>query len=121
MAAFVVTILTTPHVGATPLIDTHVGGMVFVGPTSPHVSSVFWNPAAGALLKGTHILALGMGRLDYTSVSRAPISSADGEPSAAGDLAFDTQSGFTLTPNGFLGIQSDLKADRVSLGLAVYQ
>jgi long-subunit fatty acid transport protein len=105
---------------ATPLVEPHVGGMVFVGPTHPHVTAIFWNPAAAGLLHGDHIYVSGAGRIDVTTVDRATISTANGEPSASGDLSFASADATAISPGGFIGFVSDLNTDRITLGIGIY-
>jgi long-subunit fatty acid transport protein len=107
-----------------PLVDPNVGGQVFVGPTSAHVTSVFWNPAAVGRLQGTHIYLSGTGQADRTTIERSTIDTGTGEPlegSPIGDAkAFDPLTTTTLLPTAFFGLTSDLRSDRITLGMAVH-
>jgi hypothetical protein len=119
--ALLVAALVAPSpVAATPLVAPRAGGSVFTGPTSAHVSSIFWNPAAAGLMQGFHLLVAGAARLELTRVSRLAISSADGEPQAAGDRTFPTEEDFVATPGGFIGLTSDLSSDALTVGAAVH-
>lgn len=105
---------------ANPLLGPRTGGSVFVGPTSAHVTSIFWNPAAAGLMAGFHFLISGAARLDYTSMSRSTIASADGEPSSTGDRSFSPQSAALATPGGFVGLTYDLASNVLTVGLGVH-
>lgn len=120
------TLMSLPRpAGATPLLDPHVGGLVFVGPTSPSVSAIFWNPAAAGLMRGTHILFTGGARLDLDLVHRAPIDTSTGEAANATTLetnrrSFGSDTLTPVTPGAFVGISSDLKTESVTVGFASY-
>ncbi len=103
---------------ATPLIDSHVGSIGFAGPTSGHVSSIFWNPAAMAQLEGTRVLLVGTARLDSTTIDRDTIDQATGEPSPSGSKSFPELVTHVLSPNGFLGAVKQFSIYRV--GMALY-
>jgi hypothetical protein len=118
-AALVAAVLWASVADASPLLAPSPGGPVFVGPTSAHVTSIFYNPAAAGLMQGTHLLITGSMRLERDSVERATISSADGEPTAGGDRSFTATSATGFTPAGFLGVTSDLSSESVTLGLAL--
>lgn len=107
--------------GAAPLVEPHLGGTVFVGPTSPHVTAIFWNPAAAGLMRGLHLYVSGVGRLDATTVARAPVDPADGEPTAggAGAITYPEVSTTGLSPGGFIGLSMDLST-AITLGIATY-
>jgi long-subunit fatty acid transport protein len=105
---------------AHPFFQENIGGTVFVGPTSPHASAVFWNPAAAGLLKGTHLYLGSVSRLDYTSEQRDPISGADGAPNPAGDVSYPAGKELGFSPAGFAGIVTDAGTDRFTFGLALY-
>src|SRR5690242_8763500 len=85
---------------ATPLLEPHVGGPVFVGPTSPGVASIFWNPAAAGLEHGFHALLQAGGRWDLDSIDRKTITSSSGEPDPAGDRSFGSVGQSLLSPGG---------------------
>src|SRR5262245_12622984 len=109
-----------PAASASPLIEPHLGGVVLVGPTSAHPSSVFWNPAALAQsqFRGGHLFFSGSGRLDLTTVERASIDPATGEPGAGRD--FDPVEVSTLSPGGFFSAITDFSSERYRFGLSVY-
>jgi long-subunit fatty acid transport protein len=104
---------------ASPLLAPAPGGPVFVGPTSAHVTSILYNPAAAGLMQGHHLLVSGTGRLERDSIERSTISSADGEPAAGGDRAFPATVATGFTPAGFVGFTSDLSSENVTFGLAI--
>jgi long-subunit fatty acid transport protein len=112
-------VLVSTAASGAPLIDSHLGGVVFTGPTAPAVSAIYWNPAAASLMKGFH-LYLGAGlRGDYTTLQRDTIDSSDGEPNPNGDTSFGGVNGGALSPSGFAGFVWDLGVDRVTLGVAL--
>ena len=106
---------------AAPLVEPHLGGTVFVGATQGHVAAMVWNPAAAALLRGTHFYVAGQLRLDAYGIDRSRVSSADGEPSGSGDLTFDPVDDVTRAVGGFTGFSSDFNGnERFTLGLGFY-
>lgn len=105
---------------AHPFFVDSLGGTVFVGPTSPHVTAVFWNPAAVGLLKGTHFFLGATARLDFTSIQRGTISTANGAPTPTGDRSFPSSSALGFSPGGFVGVVTDAGTDRFNFGLALY-
>jgi long-subunit fatty acid transport protein len=111
--------LSTSALAQTPLIDSHLGGAVFVGPTAPSVTAIYWNPAAASLMKGFHLFLGGGLRASYTTLQRDTISSSDGEPDPNGDLSFGSANGASFAPSGFAGFVWDLGVDRVTLGVAL--
>ena len=119
--ALVSALFVSAHAWAAPLVEPHVGGVVFVGATQGHVAALAWNPASAALLRGTHLFVDGQLKFDRFQIQRAPVGSADGEPSASGDLTFpevaDTRRSFA----GFVGLSSDFGGnERFTLGLGAY-
>lgn len=119
LVVLAVTLATARPAAATPLLDPHVGGPVFTGPTSPHVSAIYWNPAAAGLMSGFHVLLQTGVRLDQIGVDRATISSSDGEPAGGGDRSFAPVDGLPATGTGFLGL-SFAFGERFTLSLAHY-
>jgi hypothetical protein len=123
VAALAATLGAPAPVNAAPLIDPTVGGMVFTGPTSAHVSSIYWNPAATGLMRGVHVYFSGQLHADLYQVDRAPIDRADGEPSdtpSGTRITFDPAKGSILTPGAFIGGTWDAGGDSFAVGLAVY-
>jgi len=104
--------------GASPIVDPFFGGSVFTGPAHAHVTSFFYNPAALGLDPGTHIYAIGTGRLDLITVDRAPTDPNTGMP--GGSHAFAGVESSQITPGGIAGVFSDFNGQRVTLGIAVY-
>jgi long-subunit fatty acid transport protein len=97
--------------------------MVFTGPTSPHVTSIFWNPAAVGVMRGHHIYLAGVGRLDRLSVQRAPIDTATGEPANNTTIPgrrreFDEVVATPMVLTGFAGVVFDL--DKITTGIGIY-
>ncbi len=116
-------ILLAPAARATPLENTHVGGVNRGSVVEPHPASIAHNPAAIGLLKGTHVFLDGTVRLETGRIRRAPIDSSTGVPpagSAEGDLRFERERYAHFTPDLYLGATSDLGTDRVVLGVAVF-
>jgi long-subunit fatty acid transport protein len=110
--------VTSASAGATPLVDGHLGGGVFVGPTDPGVAAVFWNPAAIGLSRGFHALVVAEATLDATSIDRTPIDPATGKPTAGGSRGFAPLSSLRVMPGGIIGFTSALTHE-ITLGLAV--
>ena len=65
---------------ASPL----VGGFVFSGPASPHVSSIYYNPAAIGIVDGTAFHLSFHSSFDFISIDRAPIDPATGAVATPG-------------------------------------
>ncbi len=102
---------------AAPLDEPHVGGMVFSGPTSGDITSIYWNPAALGLVGGARITVSGTLR-----VSRAAIDGATG-PASAVTVGVPVQTFIdpvktALGPGGFFG--AVLGGDRFTLAAAVF-
>jgi long-subunit fatty acid transport protein len=118
-APFLVASLAS-SVQASPLVEPHLGGVVLVGPTSAHPSSVFWNPAALAQMgfRGSHLFFSGSGRLDRTSIERSSIDPATGAP--GGSQTFDPVTTNALSPGGFFAAVSDLGSERYRFGISLY-
>jgi long-subunit fatty acid transport protein len=126
-AAIVVAALASPGAArAAPLDEPFVGGLSFTGPTSASVSSIYWNPAAIGVARGTQVLFAGSMRLATTSVTRAAIDPLTGAPGGAfmpgTARARDFQQPFQwpVGPGAFMGISSDLGGDRFTIGFATY-
>jgi long-subunit fatty acid transport protein len=98
---------------ASPLDDPFIGGLSFTGPTSASVSSIYWNPAALGLARGTQVMIAGTLRLSSTTVSRPSGGSA-----TANDVSQPVS--YPLGPGAFMGISSDLGGDRFTIGFATY-
>jgi long-subunit fatty acid transport protein len=113
-------------VSAAPLDEPFIGGLSFTGPTSGAVSSIYWNPAAIGVARGTQVLFAGSLRLSTTSVTRAGIDPMTGvaggpfQPGAATANDFQQPVQWPLGPGAFLGISSDLGGDRFTIGFATY-
>lgn len=106
---------------ATP----RVGGMVFSGPAEPHVTSIYWNPAAIGPLRGFHAYVDFEPRIDTVQLQRSPIDTSTGEPAdsstpAAQRKTFAQQNTTDITPDFFTGLTWDLQSKRVVAGLAAY-
>jgi hypothetical protein len=99
---------------AAPLDEPFVGGVGFAGPTSPSLSSIYWNPAALGLARGTQVMVAGTLRLSSTTVTRAGGAGA----ATANDVMQPAQ--WPIGPGAFLGISSDLGGDRFTIGFATY-
>ena len=102
--------------GASPLVDSRVGGLGLIGPASPHLASVYYNPAALELSPGHHIVLDSTVRLGHGAYERALVDPTTGEPSGKG---FASSEGLLeVFPQLFLGLSSDLGSDSVKV--AVY-
>jgi long-subunit fatty acid transport protein len=121
------TALAAPGVAvAAPLDEPFVGGLSFTGPTSASVSSIYWNPAAIGVARGTQVLFAGTMRLSTTSVNRAGINHLTGAaggtfmPGNATANDFQQPLQWPVGPGAFMGISSDLGGDRFTIGFATY-
>jgi long-subunit fatty acid transport protein len=123
-ATVLLAVLRAHPAGAAPLVDPTSGGMVFTGPTSAHVSSLYWNPAAIGLVRGFHVYASGQLHADPYVVERASIDTSTGEPSeaqlGAGGKSFDPAKGTLLTPGGFIGFTWDASGDTLAIGFGIH-
>ncbi len=99
---------------AAPLLDTRVGGLALVGPSSPHLASAYYNPATLSLSPGSHVLLDGTVRLGVGGFQRRAIDTSSGVPGA--DLGPE-QSYLEVFPQFFLGMASDLGTKNVVLSL----
>jgi long-subunit fatty acid transport protein len=114
---------TTAPAWASPLIDPTVGGMVFTGPTSAHVSAIYWNPAATGLVRGFHVYFSGQLHADPYEIDRAAIDTRDGEPSetpSATRKTFEPVRDTLVTPGAFAGFTWDAGGDTLAVGVGVY-
>jgi long-subunit fatty acid transport protein len=108
---------------AQSFVSPLVGGFVFSGPASPHVTSIYYNPAAIGIVDGTAFHLSFQGAADAIGMSRAPIDPATGAVTTAGApgaRTFAAAKERTFAPGGFFGLTSDLGTDNVTLGVAVY-
>jgi hypothetical protein len=114
----VVLLLWPRAAAATPYIDPWNGGMVFVGPTSPHVAAVYWNPAALGLMRGTHVWLAAHASYSHIGIDRAEFDPATGEPGTGVDFPKDTET--VIKPGAFLGATFDLGNDKIGVGVALH-
>jgi long-subunit fatty acid transport protein len=122
--------LAAPAARAAPLDEPFVGGMTFSGPTSASLTSIYWNPAALGLVRGTQIMIGGTVRLSRTTVTRSSFDPRTGLPpgtpgntvspgaATADDVMQPVQ--WPIGPGAFMGISSDLGGDRFTIGFATY-
>lgn len=117
--------LVTRVASASPLDDPHVGGVGFGGPTSGDLDAVFWNPAALGLLEGSQAMAAGSAQIVRTTVRRAPVDPATGQPggtrsfpSAAGGATAQPL-GWPPGPGGLVAVGTSI-GKRVTLAVATY-
>jgi long-subunit fatty acid transport protein len=115
-----------PRAHAAPLDDPFVGGLSFSGPTSPTLASIYWNPAALGLVRGTQLMIAGTGHASSTHIARGSIDPGTGAPGVGRDPGAASASDLTqpvqwpIGPGSFLGISSDLGGDRFTVGFATY-
>ncbi|HLU65909.1 MAG TPA: hypothetical protein VKZ63_06520, partial [Kofleriaceae bacterium] len=84
---------------ASPMEDPASGGAVFSGPTLPHASSIFINPAAlGLAGRGFHLHIGGSFRLDTVGIDRELVE-PDGSRAAGPSLDSST-----WTPSGTIAV-----------------
>jgi len=100
----------------SPLVDSRVGGLSLVGPSTSHPASAFYNPATLELRRGHHVFFDGTVRLGHGTFQRRSVDTVTGQPSASGGLAAD-QPLLETFPQFFLGVSSDLGSDSVVLSI----
>lgn len=103
---------------ATPYIDPWNGGMVFVGPTSAHVSAIYWNPAAIGVMRGAHVWVSSHAAVSHVGIDRASIDPATGEPGSG--ESFPETSAMVIRPGGFLGATYDFGQNKIAAGIALH-
>jgi long-subunit fatty acid transport protein len=122
-SVFLLALVVAGPAGAQSFMSPLVGGFVFSGPASAHVTSIYYNPAAIGLIDGTAFHLSFQGTFDSTSIDRAPISPATGAVASPGTPGARTFAGVrerTFAPGGFFGLTTDLGTDNVTLGVALY-
>jgi long-subunit fatty acid transport protein len=104
---------------ATPLGTSAPGGPLIGSPVEPHPASILRNPAVIGLLRGTHVYVSGTARLEHGRIQRSAIRSDTGNPGAGADLQFEPVSFLHVTPEGYLGLTTDLGSELVVIGIAL--
>ncbi len=123
LALLVATVGTARPAAASPLVDPTIGGMVFTGPASAHVSALYWNPAATGLMRGGHVFISGQLYDDYYQVQRSPIDTSTGEPTSMASAQrkeFAPAKGTLFAQGGFLGATWDAGGDTLAIAVGVY-
>ncbi len=105
---------------ATPLENTHVGGLNRNSVVEPHPASLVRNPAAIGVLRGTHVFVDGTLRAEVGRIRRSAIDTNTGLPGPGADQPSSRERYGHLTPDAFFAVTSDLGTNRVVLGLAVF-
>ena len=100
----------------TPLVDSRVGGLGLVGPSTSHPASTFYNPATLELRPGHHLFFDGTVRLGHGSFQRNAIDILTGQPKTPGAL-MGPESLMETFPQFFLGLSSDLGSDSVVISI----
>ncbi len=103
---------------AAPLVDSRVGGLGLIGPSSTHPASVFYNPAAMILQKGHRVFFNGTMRLGTGYSDRRPIDINTGQPLPSGSQG--RQSFTELFPQFFLGLSSDFDSEVAVLSITLH-
>lgn len=99
---------------ASPLEDPALTRGVFAGPTLPHATSVWLNPAAiGLAAGGWHLFFGATTRLDHDRIDRSQIDLDTGALTPGAKVR-----SLTATPGGFLAAW--WKSDNAALGLASF-
>lgn len=109
-------VVCTRAAPASPLLDPHLGGVVFTGPTAAHPTAVYFNPAAMALDSGTHLYVASTLRLDQLGIDRAAIDPDTGVP--GGSRTFPGTSVLVVSPGGFVSFVSDFNNRKFTFGVA---
>jgi long-subunit fatty acid transport protein len=114
-AALIAAALAAPATaGASPFEDSSLGGAVFTGPTAPHASSIYVNPAAlGLAVPGWHLFAGGSLRLDQLSVDRKLVDLDSGAVTDGPSVSTTTAS-----PGGMLAAY--WRSQTAAIGLATF-
>ena len=99
---------------AAPLLDSRVGGLALVGPSSQHLASAYYNPASLTLMPGSHVLFDGTARLGMGTFQRRTTSTTTGAPGASLEPEGTYLEAF---PQFFLGLASDLGTKNVVLSI----
>ncbi len=99
---------------AGPVVDSRVGGLSLIGPSSLHLASAYYNPATLTMSPGYHVFFDGTARLGVGSYSRRVVDNATGLPGTALEPAQEYIEGF---PQLFLGFASDLSTKNVVLSI----
>ncbi|HEY3355022.1 MAG TPA: outer membrane protein transport protein [Polyangia bacterium] len=123
VAGFAFALGLTQAAAAQPLASPWVGGVAFSGPASSDLTSIYYNPAAIGVRRGTSIQLGFAGTLGTASIDRSPIDPATGAPVAAGAAGARAFSGVresVFTSTGFAALATDLGTDNVTLGIAAY-
>lgn len=111
--AFCVAAIIAPTATASPLEDPTLGGSVFTGPTHPHPTSIYLNPAAlGLAGGGVHFYFGSSLRLDQARIARRVI-----DPSGTVSEGASVNN-TPIVPGGFVAYHQTF--DQVSVGIGVY-
>ena len=111
-AAIAMAMSHCPAAWSSPLEDATLGGAVFTGPTHPHSTAIYVNPAAlGLASQGTHVAADFSLRLDQLHIERIMR-----DQNGSGQNA-PTVDAVTLAPGGSLAVYN--VGGKVSAGAAV--
>ena len=100
----------------SPLVDSRVGGLSLVGPSTAHPASTFYNPATLELRQGHHLFFDGTVRLGHGAFQRRAVDNVTGQPAASGEL-LASQPLMETFPQFFLGFSSDLGSDSVVVSI----
>ena len=100
----------------SPLLDSRVGGLSLVGPSTAHPASTFYNPATLELRPGHHVFFDGTVRLGHGAFQRRAVDSLTGQPAASGGM-LASQTLMETFPQFFLGFSSDLGSDSVVVSI----
>ena len=101
---------------ASPMEDPSAGNAVFSGPTSPHPTSIFINPAALLFSRpGFHLHIGGALRLDQVGIDRKIVDPASGE--LAGGPSVSTT---TLSPTGGIAVWRSVLQERAVFGAMLH-
>ena len=113
--AFTLIFLLAPGLAASSPLENSTGTEVFTGPSHPHATSIYLNPAALALARrGQHLFIGGAFRLSQISVDKQ-IFDDQGDQFAAGPTIKDS----LVAPGGLVGFYTSV-ADRGYFGVALH-
>ncbi len=115
----VVVVALARSAAALPELAIHPAGTPFEGPADFEPTSIWWNPAALAALRGWHFQFNGGFAARQGSIDRAAIDSASGLPGGAGDRTFPSASTRDVSFRYFGVGTYDFGLDTLTFGLSV--
>ena len=114
--ALLLAILTCASAGATPLVESHPGGVRLRRPDGARRAAIFWNPAATGLVHGWHVSSSRRRRsMRRQSIARRS-TRRPARPTRRA-IAVRVLSSARAMPGGMVGLTKDLTRD-LTIGVA---